>query len=206
MDDNRNSYAPAWPVLPRRSLISGSVALMAIASLPRQAKSEEFENPPVLRNARRQFVVVMPRQQLPTTLLPSLNGKNAKLAREPGKILLINFWATWCGLCRIELPALARGQEAMPNVSVVAISTDGSNPAKIATYLKNIGAQNLRILVDVDGRVSSANGNDHAIFHLYEMPVIYLVTPSGWIAGFISGVTDWTTPDAHRLLAYYASA
>lgn len=194
--------------LSRRSIVRSSIAFGAVLSVPFQAHADDLENPPAFANDRHQFEMLLPRRKLPSIFLPSQDGKKVKIAGEPGKILLINFWATWCGLCRTELPMLAKVQNALRDIiSVIAISTDESDPRRMAAYLQSLGIRDLKILIDSEGYLSNRSGsNKDALFPLYGIPTTYLITPSGWIAGLISGVTDWTSREGQNLLAYYLRA
>ncbi len=70
--------------------------------------------------------------------LPQLNGGEWKLADHHGQVVLINYWATWCGPCREEMPGLARvAQEFAPKgLAVVGIAMDdGSDaPAQVRAF------------------------------------------------------------------------
>ncbi|TWB87732.1 hypothetical protein FBZ93_12030 [Bradyrhizobium macuxiense] len=101
---------------------------------------------------------------------------------------------------------LAKAQSAMGDLlSVVTVSTDEGNPARVTTYLRSLGALGLKTVIDDRGQLSKESADQPPVFPLYGIPVTYLVTRSRRIAGVISGATDWLTPEAQRLLAYYAA-
>ena len=60
------------------------------------------------------------------------------------------------------------------------------------------------MLLDEAGRVASPDVDSDAPLAIYGYPTTYLVTPSGVIAGYITGPVDWDAPDARALLSYYA--
>jgi thiol-disulfide isomerase/thioredoxin len=125
----------------------------------------------------------------------------------PGNVLLINFWATWCEACRTDLPLLERFHEAVRGrVNVVAVSSDKANREKVRVYLEKLSIRRLPVYLDPDGRLASSSSDSLAPMRLYGMPITYLVTPYGRIAGYISGPVDWLSDDAQRLLAYYAAS
>lgn len=66
-------------------------------------------------------------------------GRPQSLGRYQGKILVLNFWATWCGPCRQEMPAFARLQKrwAARNVQFVGIAND--DPVRVARFGKDLG-------------------------------------------------------------------
>jgi len=92
------------------------------------------------------------------------------------------------------------------SISVTAIATDHRDRTIIDAYVRSLGVRHIRILLDSDEKVTGPNAPQSAQLRAYGMPATYLVTPSGWIAGYITGMTDWMSPDAQRLLSYYASA
>jgi hypothetical protein len=77
---------------------------------------------------------------------------------------------------------------------------------KFGPILEKLSIRHLRVYLDPDGRLASSSGDSLVPLQLYEMPITYLVTPNGRIAGYISGPVDWLSNDAQRLLAYYAAA
>jgi thiol-disulfide isomerase/thioredoxin len=130
----------------------------------------------------------------------------ARLAPPPGRIMLVNLWATWCDLCRVELPMLERFQQiAGASVEVVAVSTDRIPPAQVRSFLAALRIRKLKVLLDPDGRIASNAPSPEPPLRIYGMPNTYLITPSGRIAGNIAGATDWLADDAQRLLAYYSA-
>lgn len=188
----------------RRSALLGLAAVPLLAS---RSNAQTRDYPPVFRTARHQFTIVEPAVQLPSVPLLDLRGRAARLAAVPGKVLLINIWATWCDACRLDLPLLERfHQTSGGRVQVAAVSAERRDRAEIKAYLERLSIRSLPIYLDPDGLLASNSANSPAPLSAYGMPVTYLVTPSGRVAGFISGVADWLADDAQKLLTYYAAA
>lgn len=126
-------------------------------------------------------------ERAPDFSLPSLDGPKVTLSQLKGSIVVIDFWASWCGPCKKELPELnALAQKyagANPPVVIVAIGIDKerANAEKLVRALKLSG---LRILLDPEGRVASA-------YDLPTMPSSFVVDASGLVqhvhVGFTSG-------------------
>ncbi len=77
----------------------------------------------------------------PDFTLESLNGKSTRLSDFRGKAVLLNFWATWCGPCKIETPWLVelQNQYGSQGLQVVGIAMDDSSKEDIAKFAKDMG-------------------------------------------------------------------
>lgn len=194
----------------RRAVVVTSLAgLVGLPFLAGRGTAKEFDHPPVFSTKRYQFTMIEPAAQMPSVTLMDDKGKPKRLAAEPGKILLLNFWATWCEACRYDLPLLERFATKFANrINVAAVSTDSAGElGKVGPYLRELSIRSLPIYLDPDGHLARNSLESEAAFSLaYGMPVTYLITPSGRIAGYILGVADWLSADAQKLLAYYADA
>ena len=73
--------------------------------------------------------------------LTTLDGQKLRLSDLRGKAVLLNFWATWCGPCKIEIPWLEdlQKQYAPQGLQIVGISMDDDPPAKVAQFAKDQG-------------------------------------------------------------------
>ncbi|BAL73899.1 TlpA family protein disulfide reductase [Bradyrhizobium cosmicum] len=157
--------------------------------------------PPVFESGRNQFTVVRPRRPMPQLRLQDIGGKETLVTAKPGRITLVNFWATWCAACRLDLPTLASLAGSRPDrLDIVAICTDTKDLRKIRTFLGGLAVQNLACYVDAYGTATEASG---AMFSLVGMPVTYLVGTGGHVEGYIAGAPEWLSPPGAQLLQYY---
>ncbi len=77
----------------------------------------------------------------PQFVTTTLDGKLVSLTNYKGKVLIVNFWATWCGNCKLEMPWLAqlRDKYTSQGFEVLGILTDDASPVKIASLERKYG-------------------------------------------------------------------
>lgn len=193
--------------LSRRAALAAVLGSAALPILGSRGQAQGDDRPPVFQTAKRQFTVVRPSKQLPSVSLTDINGRPAQVAPVPGKVLLINIWASWCEACRIDLPLLERFHKtAGHQVEIAAVSVDTDERQRVKAYLEKLSIRALPVYLDPNGKLAGNAAKGTAPLLIYGMPLTYLITPSGRIAGYMAGVADWRAPDAQELLAYYAAA
>jgi len=138
-----------------------------------------------------QLITKMEVEGLPDFELERLDGTKVKLSDYRGKLLVVNFWATWCNPCVEEMPSMARLVDRMKgDVVVVAVATD-EKKEDIATFLKAFGIPKPGFEVLWD--------RDHSVMKLYgvkRVPESFLSTPDFKLARKIVGTEDWGTDNA----------
>ncbi|HKF24419.1 MAG TPA: TlpA family protein disulfide reductase, partial [Candidatus Acidoferrum sp.] len=82
--------------------------------------------------------------------LNDLDGKPVSLAEAKGKIVLLNFWATWCGPCRAEIPDLVDLQKRYgDNLSIIALATEEDDADEVRRFVRHSGI-NYRVAMASD--------------------------------------------------------
>ena len=93
----------------------------------------------------------------PAFKLPDLNGRSVSLNQYRGKLVLLDFWATWCGPCRTTMPLLEKLQKEYPNNLVLLAINLQETREEVRKYMLD---QNLhsQVLLDEDGSVGAVYG------------------------------------------------
>lgn len=130
----------------------------------------------------------------PQFSLPALKGQELTLSDYQGKYLLINFWATWCGPCQLEMSSLELLFRTFKerNLVVVAISNDIFGSQVVAPYIQ---AQNFTFRVGLDPQLKVSDA-----FGVIHLPTTFLIDPQGKIIGVLSGAENWADP---KTLLYF---
>lgn len=142
------------------------------------------------------FGVARPRtiKPAPDFVLQDIHGKPVNLKQFKGKPILLNFWATWCGPCKEELPSMQRLHEASKSngaIQIIAISIDRFNIDKVSQYARDLHLS-FPILLDPDRETRSA-------YFVRSLPTSYLIDADGKLQGFISGARKWDSPTARQV-------
>jgi len=136
----------------------------------------------------------------------SARGGTIDLSSLRGRPILLNFWASWCAACRVELPILERQYRTAwrDSLHVLTVSEDRGNRATVERFVKALGLRTLPIYLDPNGYVahSGSDSSRNAPFALYGMPITYLIASSGMIIGYMPGAADWSSEAANGLIEY----
>lgn len=139
-------------------------------------------------------------------ILFPLKGTALNLASLRGRAVLLNFWATWCAACKIEMPILDRLQRryGLSGLEVISVSEDRAGRHGVQRFVEKYQLQHLRIYLEPHGYVAfhDADNIQHAPFGLYGMPITYAIAASGWIVGYMPGPADWSSPAADSLIEF----
>ena len=120
----------------------------------------------------------------PDFQLPSLDGAKVKLSDFRGKAVLLNFWATWCPPCKVEMPWFADLQKeyGKDGLVILGVAMDDSEPDKIAQFASEMGV-NYPILLGTD-QVSDDYGN------VKYLPTSFYISRDGTIVDKMTGLLD----------------
>jgi len=129
-----------------------------------------------------------PATRAPALELADLEGRTHKLADYRGKVVLVNFWATWCEPCREEMPSIERLRRAMAGrpFSVLAVNVgEGGRAARDFAAKLALG---FPLLLDRDMKVTRA-------WNARVLPASFVVGPDGAIRYSYYGELDWASEE-----------
>ena len=119
----------------------------------------------------------------PAFQLNDLNGKPISLAEAKGKIVLLNFWATWCGPCRAEIPDLVDLQKRYADkFEIIALATDEDDPDEVRRFVLQSGI-NYRVAMSSDAVRRDYGG-------IAALPTSFVIDPEGRIVQKHVGLND----------------
>ncbi len=187
----------------RGRLAIGLAALIAVTAIAVTAvMRSRSPAPPADRvtfgpveTAIKELDLLQPSQPKPAEdfTVPTTRGRTFRLSEQRGKIVFINFWATWCPPCREEMPALERLYERTKHtgVEMLAISVD-ADPASITPFL---GEQPFTFTVGLDPKMSVAN-----TYGVRGLPASFIVDREGNLAAIAFGPRAWDSPASQTLI------
>jgi thiol-disulfide isomerase/thioredoxin len=103
--------------------------------------------------------------------LPDMRNKKVTLSALRGKIVIVNFWATWCPPCRLEMPELDGFQTYFESQGLVVLAITDEEPMKVASYFGG-NKYHPDVLFDNGGKV-------HRMFHVQGIPETFLFDRDG---------------------------
>ena len=131
---------------------------------------------------------IEPGHPAPAFSLPVLGGGGSlSLGSLRGKVVLVNFWATWCKPCEDEMPAMERLYQALRSqgFELIAVSVDDDR-REVEEFTAEMGLS-FPVLLDPEKRVSDA-------YQSYRFPESYLVDRDGVLVARYIGPREWDAP------------
>jgi thiol-disulfide isomerase/thioredoxin len=168
--------------LPLRSLsILGACALFFLAA---PGISRAIPPPPGLGMS-----VFDSRETAPEIEAPDLSGRAVHLSDYRGKVVLLNFWATWCDPCRREIPSLLALKEKLSGAPFVVVSVAMDRRTRhIAPFVRKYSID-YPVMEGRKGRVDSR-------YYGLGLPQTYVIDRNGRLVGRVVGGRNWASPSS----------
>ncbi|HMB15589.1 MAG TPA: TlpA disulfide reductase family protein [Pelovirga sp.] len=124
----------------------------------------------------------------PDFTLEDTKGNKVTLSSLRGKVVMVNFWATWCPPCKEEMPSMERLNKFMSDEDFVmlAINADDNGREVVPDFLKK-NPHDFTVLYDDQGAVKQSYG-------VYKLPESFIINKDGTIVEKVAGAIDWASP------------
>ena len=129
----------------------------------------------------------------PALQLQDVDGKLHRLADYRGKVVLLNFWATWCAPCREEMPSMQSLRESLEGRPFAVLAVNVGEGERAARDFGEKMALRFPILLDRDMTTTRA-------WSARVLPASYVIGPDGKVAYSYLGAIDWSSPEVKSAL------
>jgi thiol-disulfide isomerase/thioredoxin len=169
----------------RWACVAGLTVLLLAPSFARAAESGTGMPD---RSKLGEFVPSAQPVPAPAVSLTEPGGATVDLADFKGKLVLVNFWATWCEPCLREMPSIERLQSRLGDrIAVLAVSEDRGGSKAVDPFVEKLGLKSVKIYVDPKSAVGRA-------FEVKGLPTSVLIDGDGKVVGRVEGAAEWDSP------------
>ena len=132
----------------------------------------------------------------PSFKLRNIKGNYESLDNYLGEVVVLNFWATWCAPCRIEMPSFEKlyRRYRSEGVTVLAITLDKNSENKIKSFVDEYGLS-FPILLDEKGEVER-------LYPSMTIPFTYIIDRQGRIVARVDGAKNWESSETFEAIEY----
>ena len=158
-----------------------------------QLFAQASRNPPIDYKAVPKLEEIKDRPAAPDFTLPNPDGRKLALKDYRGKLVFLNFWATWCEFCRSEMPAMERLYREFKSqgFEVLAVNVKDKRSDALA-FVKELKLS-YTIMLDPEGEIG-------LLYGAFGMPTTYLIDEKGMVLARLWGPADWYSPQARGLI------
>ena len=178
------------------AILYAAIVLTANIAVTANPASADIATLEALRTGDMKKLVFSEVKPLPAAVLLDQADVEKTLDDYKGKVVLLNFWATWCAPCREEMPTLARLQTAFADkaFAVVPIATGRNSVDAITKFFAQANVTNLPILRDPKQQLARDMG-------ILGLPMTVILNTDGQEIARLIGDAVWDGPDAKAIIA-----
>ncbi len=153
---------------------------------------------PLVTGQVANFILYERPEPAPAITFTDEAGKPHSLADFRGRVVLVNFWATWCLPCKREMPSLDRLEATLGSerFQVLALSQDKIAVSKVRDFYFDQKIADLTLYID-------QTGNSQRAFAVTGLPATVLIDTRGRVVGRMVGPAEWDSPEAVALLRHF---
>lgn len=153
---------------------------------------------PPLAGQMKKFTLHPSPRPAPEAPFKTKDGVATGLADFRGRVLLVNYWATWCSPCVAEMPSLDRLEAALggADFAVLPVSSDRGGLKLVEPFYTKIGLKHLPIYLDQDMKFTRGSG-------VRALPTTLIIDRAGREVGRMEGEAAWDAPEAQALIRHY---
>jgi len=176
--------------------LKAAILVLALGGLTFAVAAPEIS--PLEGPFARDFSLLTPPVPAPLEVFQDLDGAPVYLADFKGQVVLLNFWATWCGPCIREMPALDRLASilAAEGLHVAAVSIDLGGREVVAPFAKKLALRDLPLYLDPKSSLARA-------FGVPGLPASFLIDAEGNVVRAQAGAAEWDSHAAVTLIRRY---
>jgi peroxiredoxin len=126
--------------------------------------------------------------------LENLDGAKVNLKDTRGKVVFLNFWATWCVPCLIEMPSMEKLHNEFKDKGFTMLAVNVREPKTRVVAFREKFKLSFPILLDPDGKLGLEYG-------VWSLPMTFFVDREGYIVGVAFGARDWASHDALQFIS-----
>ena len=149
-----------------------------------------------LKNELKDFELSKDVKNISNLIFKNHKDKEIKFSEFKGKVLLVNFWATWCVPCIKEMPSLDRLKSKFDkDFDIIAISVDRDGVEKVTSFFNENKINNLEKFFDIKNSLAKE-------MDLFGVPTSFFVNKNGNVIGYYQGDMEWDNMTVIKFIDY----
>ena len=149
-----------------------------------------------LKNELKDFELSKDVKNISNLIFKNKKDKEIKFSEFKGKVLLVNFWATWCVPCIKEMPSLDRLKSKFDkDFDIIAISVDRDGVEKVTSFFNENKINNLEKFFDIKNSLAKE-------MDLFGVPTSFFVNKKGNVIGYYQGDMEWDNMTVIKFIDY----